>query len=254
MSAAKLDQDRVYFENLQGGLIPAVTEGEMRAVDRLAVEKFSLSVLQMMENAGRSLALHAMQLCQPNNRILILAGAGGNGGGGLACMRHLHDHGYPVELILSCDPGKLSGSAKSQYETLNKAGLKAQPPSEGLEEFREACLVIDALIGYSLAGPPRGVVKDLIQAANDSSLPILSLDLPSGVHATSGETPGVVITPTRTLTLALPKQGLQNIPGHLFLADIGIPPNLYESIGLWIGPLFEGQYWFEITPVHDLPE
>lgn len=253
MNAAKLDPDRIYFENLQGGLIPAVSEGEMRAVDRLAVEEFSLSVLQMMENAGRSLALHAMQLCQPNSRILILAGTGGNGGGGLACMRHLHNHGYPVQLILSRSPGKLSGPAKSQYEILNKAGLEAQPPSKGFREFLQACLVIDALIGYSSAGAPRGVVKDLIQAANDSSLPILSLDLPSGVHATSGETPGVVITPTRTLTLALPKQGLQNTPGRLFLADIGIPPRLYEGIGLQIGPLFNDLYWFEITPVNDLP-
>lgn len=254
MNATEYDPNRVYFRNPQGIPIPAVSAEEMREVDRLAEEEFSLSVLQMMENAGRTLAQHAMQLCPRPNRILILAGSGGNGGGGLSCMRHLHNHGYPVELVLSRDPQTLSGSARTQYEVLSKAGLEARPHTWLTSGISQTSLVIDALLGYSLVGAPRGLVKDLIQAANDSSLPILSLDLPSGVNATSGETPGVAIIPTRTLTLALPKEGLRNVSGRLYLGDIGIPSELYERLGLQLGPLFSGRHWFKISPTADPPE
>lgn len=202
-----------------------------------------------MENAGRSLALHAMELCQPLCRILILAGPGGNGGGGLACMRHLHNHGYQVELVLSHRPEKLSGAAKIQYTTLERTGIRAHPPSAIESLLPNTGLVIDALLGYSLKGTPRGAIKDLILTVNESSLPILSLDLPSGIDATTGDMPGAVIAPTRTLTLALPKQGLQKVPGRLFLADIGIPCSIYEQIGLEIEPLFQECFWFEFRPM-----
>ncbi len=246
MKSPDRNQQRTYFETIDGQPIPAVTEDEMREVDRLAEQVFSLGVLQMMENAGRNLALHAMQLCQKEARILILAGPGGNGGGGLCCARHLHNHGYHVDILLSHRPENLSAPAKSQYTILKQSGLQPHPLNEVYTLLRGTCLIIDALLGYSLKGAPRGPIHDLILASNESSLPSLSLDLPSGADATNGETPGVAITPARTLTLALPKRGLVNISGRLFMADIGIPPELYEHIGLSIGPVFSDRYWLEL--------
>jgi NAD(P)H-hydrate epimerase len=244
-----LNQNRVYFENLNGDLIPALTNLEMMEVDRIAEEEFLLGVLQMMENAGRSLALHAMELCQPPNRILILAGPGGNGGGGLACMRHLSNHGFQVDLVLSRRPDLLSGAVKIQYTTIERSGFSFNPPSAIESLLPRAALVIDALLGYSLNGEPRGAIKDLILASNESSLPILSLDLPSGMNATSGDTPGAAIVPTRTLTLALPKRGLHKVAGRLFVADIGIPSSIYKHVGLEVGPLFQERFWFELRPM-----
>lgn len=102
-----------------------VTAAQMREVDRIAVEEFGLGVLQMMENAGRNLAHHAMQMLRENpsdtelgrkGQITILVGAGGNGGGGLCCARHLHNPGYHISLVLDRDPASLGGPAGRQLE------------------------------------------------------------------------------------------------------------------------------------------
>lgn len=90
-------------------------------------------------------------------------------------------------------------------------------------------LIIDALIGYSLRAAPRGNALKLINWANNTGAPILSLDTPSGVDSTTGETPGEYIHAPWTMTLALPKTGLlPDKTGELILADIGIPAGAYS--------------------------
>lgn len=230
-----------------GDQLPALSEEQMREVDRIAMEDFGLGVLQMMENAGRNLALHAIENVEGlDGEIVILAGSGGNGGGGISCARHLRNRGYQVRLFLSKDPSELSGSAGAQYQIVNKAGLSATAVSKAEEHVQEAALVIDALIGYSLKGAPRGITKDLIETANEFSDRTLALDIPSGFDSTSGESPGVAIQPHRTLTLALPKIGLHKVPGELYVADIGIPPEVYLPLGITLKPFFGGAYWVRI--------
>ena len=238
----------VTFFTEGGHQLPALTEDQMREVDRIAMEDFGLGVLQMMENAGRNLALHAIEnVNDPNAEIVILAGSGGNGGGGISCARHLRNRGYLVRLILTRDPSELGGSAGAQYQIVEKAGLRATAASEAEEHLRQAALVIDALIGYSLKGAPQGITKDLIETANEFSERTLSLDIPSGFDSTSGKTPGIAIQPHRTLTLALPKTGLRNVPGELYVADIGIPPEVYLPLGITLEPFFGAAYWVRIT-------
>ena len=107
--------------------------------------------------------------------------------------------------------------------------------------------MIDALIGYSLKGAPRGVTKELVELINQHTKQVLALDIPSGIDATSGEAPGVFIQAQRTLTLALPKPGLTNPAcGRLFLADIGIPPQVYQPLGIEFEPFFGNQYTIEL--------
>jgi NAD(P)H-hydrate epimerase len=132
---------------------------------------------------------------------------------------------------------------------VEKAGLTATAASEAEQYVRQAALVIDALIGYSLQGAPRGITKDLIEIANNHSDRTLALDIPSGLDSTSGESPGVAIKPHRTLTLALPKTGLRNVPGELYVADIGIPPEVYLPLGITLEPFFGGAYWVRISRV-----
>ena len=84
---------------------------------------------------------------------------------------------------------------------------------------------------------------------NRSRALILALDVPSGLDATTGATPGAAIVPDRTLTLALPKTGLVGVSGELYLADIGIPPNVYKGIGLTLEPFFSDRYWVRLSPV-----
>ena len=106
-------------------------------------------------------------------------------------------------------------------------------------------LIIDGIIGYSLAGAPRGGAAKLIRWANQQNVPILSLDVPSGIDPNTGETFEPAIRATATMTLALPKSGLataaaRDAVGELYLADIGVPPGLYSepSLNLSVGALF----------------
>ncbi len=102
---------------------------------------------------------------------------------------------------------------------------------------------MDALIGYSLSGNPRGVTARLIEALNSVAAPVLSLDTPSGVDTASGEVHKPAVRATATMTLALPKVGLRSpaarlVVGELYLADIGVPPGLYHRFGLSVAPIF----------------
>lgn len=237
------------FLTESGISLPGLTEDQMREVDRIAMEDFGLGVLQMMENAGRNLALHAMEnVSNMEGEIVIMAGSGGNGGGGISCARHLRNRGYRISLILTRKPGELRGSAAAQYRIIERSGIETIAPEAGPERLASAELVIDALIGYSLTGEPSGATRDLIEAANELARQMLSLDIPSGIDASTGETSGVAIRPHRTLTLALPKIGLRSVPGELYLADIGIPLAVYEPLGLSIDPFFGGAYWVRISP------
>jgi NAD(P)H-hydrate epimerase len=236
------------FHTQDGIAVPAVTAEQMREVDRIAVEEFGLGILQMMENAGRNLALNVLDMLgQTRGQVTVLAGAGGNGGGGLCCARHLHNRGFKVWLVLDRDATALTGAARDQLRILQAAGLQPADPSQAKEAIRRSQIVVDALIGYSLRGTPRGRAAELIELCNKHAVQTLSLDVPSGLNATTGKAPGPVIRPERTLTLALPKTGLRSVPGELFVADIGIPPEVYHRLGLSFEPFFGQQYWIRLV-------
>jgi len=231
------------FATAGGTPVAAVTAGEMRELDRVAVEELGLGMLQMMENAGRNLADLVIEVVGRRPRqIVILAGGGGNGGGGLCCARHLLNHGSEVAIVLDRQPTALKGPARRQYQVLASAGQTAVTDRDVVELLAGSTLVVDALIGYSLRGAPRGRAADLIELCNQHAGTVVSLDLPSGLNATTGETPGTVVRADVILTLALPKTGLQDMPGELFLADIGIPPCAFERIGIGYSSPFGDAY------------
>ena len=229
--------------------IPCLTTEQMREVDRAMMEDYGISLVQMMENAGRNLAHLArwrfLDGNPRNRRVLILAGTGGNGGGGLVCARRLHNWGADVKVMLSAQESKLTEVPWHQLGILKRMGMKVDAPSSASITLSSADLVIDALIGYSLRGAPSGTTAQLILAAAEHGAPILSLDVPSGIDTATGVVHEPAIRATATLTLALPKEGLRSeqarqMVGELFLADISVPPELYAgtSLGLDVGPIF----------------
>jgi NAD(P)H-hydrate epimerase len=235
------------FRTEDGAIVPAVTAEQMREVDRIAVEEFGLGILHMMENAGRNLAENVQDLLSgAKGEVAILAGAGGNGGGGLCCARHLHNRGFKVGVVLDREGAILKGAARNQLHILQAAGVQPVDPSQAREVVRRSQVVVDALIGYSLRGAPRGRAAELIHVCNEHAAQVLSVDVPSGLDATTGEAPGVIVRPNRTLTLALPKTGLQRVPGELYLADIGIPPEVFQRIGLSFESPFGKRYWVRL--------
>jgi len=202
----------------------------------------------MMENAGRNLAENVIDMLDSaRGEVTVLAGAGGNGGGGLCCARHLHNRGFKVWVVLDKDPRMLREAAANQLDILQAAGLQPADPTEASELMRRSQIVVDALIGYSLRGAPRGRAAELIDLCNQHAARVLSLDVPTGLDATTGATPGLVVCPERTLTLALPKTGLRHVPGELYLADIGIPLEVYHRLGLSFKPPFEKGYWIHLV-------
>ena len=228
--------------------VPYVTTDQMREVDRLMVEEYGIVLLQMMENAGRALARLARERFLDGDArgrsVIVLAGSGGNGGGGLVCARRLAGWGAAVQVWLANEPERLGEVPGQQLAILKSMGVPFEVAGDDVR-LPAADLVVDALIGYSLSGPPRGVTAALIREANASDTAVLSLDVPSGVDAATGEVYEPAIEATATLTLALPKEGLRadDARGHvgeLYLADIGVPPGLYArpSIGLEVGPVF----------------
>jgi len=230
--------------------VPCVTREQMREVDRIAVDEFGLGILQMMENAGRSLAGNALEmLSDSGEEVAILAGSGGNGGGGLCCARHLLNHGIGISVVLSKEPQQLRGPAAHQLRTLITAGAAPVKPSAARAAIERADVTVDALVGYSLEGAPRGRVAELIELSNRLSKLTLSLDLPSGLNATTGEAPGVVVEAARTLTLALPKTGLSTFEGEVSLADIGIPAEVYGRLGLTFEWPARRRYWLALRRV-----
>ncbi|MEZ4675615.1 MAG: NAD(P)H-hydrate epimerase [Caldilineaceae bacterium] len=226
-------------------ILPALSTAQMREVDRLMGETYGIALIQMMENAGHNLALLARQLLDndlADRPIVVLAGRGNNGGGGLVAARHLSNWGAWVQVVLTHPVDAFAGVPAQQLHILQALGVPLAWAEEGWE-LPPADLLIDAMIGYGLRGEPQGKARELIQLANSSMAPILSLDVPSGLDAERGVLPSPHIRATATMTLALPKTGLvtplaQAAVGDLYLADISVPPALYEQLGLTVPLLF----------------
>ena len=223
--------------------LPALSTTQMIEVDRLMIEKYRISLIQMMENAGFGLADQARRMLGELNarRIVVLCGTGNNGGGGMVAARHLHNRGARVQVKLAGERDHLKEVPAQQYRILQALGLdRADDP-----DLAQTDLIIDALIGYGLSGSPRAPIAEWIERANRSARPILALDAPSGLDTSTGAAGVPCMRATMTLTLALPKLGLltpaaQAVVGELYLADIGVPPELYAepSLNIKVGAIF----------------
>lgn len=230
------------------GEIPYLTREQMIEVDRAMMEDFNIELIQMMENAGRNLA-HLARIRffdgdPSGKKVVVLAGTGGNGGGALVCARRLHNYGAQVSVLVTGADENFTPIPSHQLDILHRMKVPVAPAAAGTA-VDAPNLIVDGIIGYSLQGAPHGTAADLILWANEQGVPILSLDAPSGVDATTGTVYEPAIKATATMTLALPKQGLRASGvaaqvGELYLADISVPPGLYAeaALTLEVGNLF----------------
>lgn len=237
---------------IDGDEVPAINAAEMAEVDRLAIEEFGIDLLQMMEQAGSHLAELARRLLGGDlrgKRVVTAVGPGNNGGGGLVAARHLADRGAIVRSVLSRPALRLSGAGRHHLATLLAMEVSCCVATFDLDDreladvLAEADLVVDALLGYNGSGAPRDEIARVVDAIEAAGRPVLSLDLPTGLDADTGATPGKAIRAAATMTLALPKTGLLaraagDRVGDLYLADIGLPAALYRRLGLDVGTPF----------------
>lgn len=228
-----------------------LTGGEMRNLDRRTIQERSVPVEALMENAGRCVAEEAERTWGPLSEkgIAVAAGKGNNGGDGLVAARHLWGTAARVEVFLSTPADALQGEAGMNLRRFQKLGgpvheISDIPVEELTETLSRFHVIVDALLGTGISSPVTGGTARLIEAVNRSGRPVLSVDLPSGIHADTGKVMGTAVRATVTVTLGLPKRGLLVFPGaekagRLCVADIGFPPDLIGEIPSalnWVTP------------------
>ncbi len=229
--------------------VPSVSSAMMAEIDRRAIHETGPGLLHMMENAGRNmcqLVLHEYGQRVRSGSVLVLAGTGGNGGGGVSAARHLAQQGATVSLCLTNREGSIP-EIHDQLRTVTESPISVVSTQEALRS--RPSVIVDAMVGYSLHGPLRGITKELADWMNDSGIPVVSLDVPSGLHPDTGVSDGVSVRASKTLTLALPKSGLCSPEaGEVFLADIGLPDGLFKDMGLYYQSPFAQEGYIRLKP------
>lgn len=206
-----------------------LTSDEMERADRLTIES-GVQGRTLMENAGRAVAEDVARRFPDAGKAVVLCGPGNNGGDGFVAARHLLERGFQVRLGFNGDPERLPPDAA--VNARRYAGTR-EPLSAGLLGGAE--VVVDALFGAGLARPIEGAYAAMIEAVNSSGLPVVAVDVPSGIDGTSGEVMGVAIKALSTVTFFRLKPGHLLLPGRLHcgevsVADIGIPARVLDEI------------------------
>lgn len=246
--------------------VPLVTAAEMAALDHAAISDNGIPSRALMERAGKEAARVIVAWWRetaqaqtrakaapgrrrpavpapPRGLVLVIAGRGNNGGDGFVCARHLKTAGFTVRVLVAAEEGSLSEDAAVNCVACQKARIPVtflpdprgfSPGSEAAHAVGDAVLLVDALLGTGSRGAPRGAIAAAIELANRSQSPIASIDVPSGLDASTGYRENPSIVADLTVTLALPKRGLVIEPGRssagrVQVVDIGIPPALVNQ-------------------------
>jgi NAD(P)H-hydrate epimerase len=220
---------------LSSSALPTLTSGQVKELDRLAAERFGVSVDVLMEAAGIAVA----RFC--DRPAAVICGIGNNGGDGLVCASRLREAGS-LTSVCCVDRTRLTGPAAKALKALEAAGV------EVLSDLRldGASLVVDAIFGVGISRPPQGRFGKWIEAINASGKRVVAIDVPSGLDADTGVAYAPCVRADITVTLGLPKKGLlvadgPSVAGEIWVADIGIPEQAYESLDIKVpAGLFAG--------------
>ena len=229
------------------------TPDEMRQMDREAAERYGVSGLALMENAGAAVARVASRVAsragaaglrrfaEPTRpvSVCIIAGRGNNGGDGFVAARHLAGYGARVWVYVVGDPSTIVGDARINMDAMAGAGVGVVPLlDEGAwnaarADLAQSDVIIDAILGTGARGAPSPEAARAISLMNESTAPVVAVDAPSGVDALTGAVPGECVIAHTTVTLALAKTGLLTYPGAYYagrvvLDGIGMPPPLLD--------------------------
>jgi ADP-dependent NAD(P)H-hydrate dehydratase / NAD(P)H-hydrate epimerase len=224
-------------------LTPLLDAETMRVVDRWAIDVRGVSSLDLMERAGAGVTRIVERLA-PNDPTVVVCGKGNNGGDGLVVARLLRDAGRSLTVVCTAPPGDFAGDARVNLERLpGEAPLELRKDRERAEQaLAEATVIVDALLGTGFQGEPRGAVGEAIEAINAATAPVVSVDVPSGVDASTGIVAGAAVRAVATVTFHAGKPGLWIAPGkthagEVHTIEIGIPRGFPDdtTIGL-IGP------------------
>lgn len=219
-----------------------VTAEEMRIIDRRTIEGYGIPGAVLMERAGLAVTSRIKEVFSPR-KVIIISGSGNNGGDGLVVARNLYNEGWDVKVFLTVKPEDLKADALLQCRIANKFGLKIYPVNDFLTHHSSLitrhCIIVDALLGTGLSKNVTGLLLEVIRLINRSNVPIISVDIPSGISSDNGQIMGEAVRADYTVTFGLPKRGHFLYPGaqhsgKLFIEDIGFPKELLNSEKLTI--------------------
>lgn len=225
-----------------------LTCAQCRAIDRYAIEELGIPGVVLMENAGRNAAdlIHKWLADLAGNRkrpgrIVIICGRGNNGGDGFVVARHLVHRGHEVWIDLVADPATLAGDAAVNHSIVEKMGLPIRlltdtaAISEATQHWRQADVIVDALLGTGFTGTVREPLAQVIREVNALSGPlVVAIDVPSGLDADTGQAAGEAVRAHQTITFLAEKSGYAResaraYTGRITVVDIGAPTSLILS-------------------------
>jgi hydroxyethylthiazole kinase-like uncharacterized protein yjeF len=217
-----------------------VTAAEMREIDRMATDECGIAGIVLMERAGLAVTGRIKELFGRKN-VIVVCGNGNNGGDGLAIARNLHNEGWEASVIITSKPGDFKGDALSQYKTAVACGVKIHSAETFLSRpsslLTRHSIIVDAILGTGLQRKISGRLADVIELINRSGLPVVSVDIPTGISSDDGQLMGTAVRAAYTVTFGLPKRGHVLYPGaeytgRLFIDAIGFPGRLLMSESL----------------------
>src|SRR6059058_5039877 len=235
---------------------------QMREADRRTIEEIGIPSLVLMENAGRQVvaAIESVHADLLERRVGVLCGRGNNGGDGFVVARTLVQRGVDVAVFLLGGVADVRGDARVNLEILGRLGITVVEVADSqawelhFSEVSDCTLIVDAIFGTGLNAPVSGFVESVVADINASGIPVVAIDLPSGLSADSADVSGPSIRAGLTVTLAAPKLPLvlppaENHAGDIVIADIGIPGEVLDAVqGPHIDLLTRGSMREIITP------
>lgn len=222
----------------------ALTAAQLAALDAAAVA-LGVDITQLMEVAGFQVARLAWTMTGSRpRRVHVVAGHGNNGGDGLVAARHLSAWGCAVTATVHGDPARLSGVVERQRHAATASGAEVRVSADPRDALApaDAALIIDALLGTGISGPPRAGHAAVIAGMHGN---ILSVDVPSGLNADDGTAAGAVVHATKTCTLTACKRAFwvpesRRWTGTVHVADIGMPRTAWRRCGLAVPSAVRG--------------
>jgi ADP-dependent NAD(P)H-hydrate dehydratase / NAD(P)H-hydrate epimerase len=220
-----------------------VSAEEMKWCDETTINGIGIPGLLLMENAGGAVArsIHNL-LGQLNDKhVVIFCGKGNNGGDGFVVARHLANEGASVSILLTSPPLELKGDALAQFKILKKISGNANPPItiqrysvSALNKLQHIDVIVDAIFGTGFSGKIKQPLFGLVEWMNNQRVPVLSVDIPSGLNASTGVVENIAVRAQHTVTFGLRKSGLllnrgKELSGNVVVADVGIPKSVTES-------------------------
>ena len=220
-----------------------LNSAQMREADRRTIEEIGIPSLVLMENAGRQVvaAMEAIHGDLQEHQVAVLCGRGNNGGDGFVVARTLLQRGVDVSVFVLGAIADVRGDARINLEILGRLGLTTVEVADSqawelhFSEVSNCTLIVDAIFGTGLNAPLTGLLETVVADVNGSGIPVVAIDLPSGLSADSHEPIGDSIEAGTTITLGAPKLALVLPPaetraGDIVIADIGIPTEIIEAV------------------------